>query len=181
MTIDSTFNYTYDDFKRVTDTAPSVADQWVDDMGAVADACTLDAKASAEDSISSLLKPYHLVATPPRPKVKPEDVPYVARQPGEPPFAFALPDDGMQGHVGDLHIDTKTGMPSVVDGEESVTQQLADLIIKLKRAGRDQEAIELLLGAGGRVVEGFVDKMSAPNSPKDRMSYMTYSSTDSWR
>jgi hypothetical protein len=171
MAIDSTFNYTYDDFKRVTDTAPSVADQWVDDMGAVADACALDAKASAEDSISSLLKPYHLVATSPRPKVKPEDVPHATRQPGEAPFAFALPDEQSQGRSSgnaEVVIDPASGMPQT----SAETQALAELIINLKRGGRDREAIELLLGAGGRVVDGFDEKSE---------KQYTYSSNDSWR
>lgn len=120
-------------------------DALVGEMREVADACVWDAHASAQYSISSMIH---------------KDYGEVPTKPGESPFAFALPDKEAQavdtscnncGWTHDVEFEAMSGEPAQSRG----TRELADHIVALKRAGNDTEALELLLGGGGRVVEGF--------------------------
>lgn len=117
--------------------SPSLeVDAIVAEMGKVADMCLLDAHATTQCSITSMHTRYAL------------DVPAE-----ESPFAFSLPDDvakeRMQGQ--EVFMADPNNMPESTDKLWGIAKQ----IVELKRAGRDREALELLMGAGGRAVEGF--------------------------
>jgi hypothetical protein len=111
----------------------SEVDGLVAEMRKVADIRLLDAHASAQYSITSMHKRY---------------------APGTPaegsPLAFLLPDIEAQ-QRGDVTIDPLTDNPMSTGKLWGIAKQIVDL----KRAGKDREALTLLMGKGGRAVEGF--------------------------